>query len=187
MGLFSFFKKGQHNQGIYNSDNGPEFLSKDNQLIPENKFIEKIDPLNYSNGISKGINEVYAFLEKDFESKGYNDAFINHDDSYKKDNIRLLKHDLIILLQKVTTYYEDLLRDIGFHINSRERAGLLDLVEELKFRREGVEDHLVKISEIRKELNENTGAPERILLSYQQGFMRGLSAISQSKILTKEY
>jgi hypothetical protein len=130
---------------------------------------------------------VYAFLQTDFESKGYHDALINPDDSYRKDNIKLLKHDLLILLQKVTTYYDDLLRDIGFHINSRERAGLIDMVEELKFRRQGVENHLVKVSEIKKEMNDDTGVSERITLSYQRGFMRGLSAITQSNILTKEY
>jgi nicotinamide riboside kinase len=189
MGLFSFLKKnGQENTGINkNNDNGLDLLSKDKPVIAEDKILEKNDPLKNSNGIIKGINEVYAFLQTDFESKGYHDALINPDDSYRKDNIKLLKHDLIILIQKVTTYYEDLLRDIGFHINSRERAGLIDLVEELKFRQQGVEVHLIKVSEIRKEMNEDTGVSERIMLSYQKGFMRGLSAISQSNVLTKEY
>lgn len=188
MGLFSFFKKsGQGNTGVNNNDKGLELLSKDQPEIPKDQIIEKHDLMNISNGLTKGINEIYAFLETDFESKGYHDALINPDDSYRKDNVKLLKHDLVILLQKVTTYYEDLLRDIGFHIHSRERAGLIDLVEELKFRQQGVEVHLTKVSEIRKEMNEDTGASERITLSYQKGFMRGLSAISQSNVLTKEY
>jgi hypothetical protein len=188
MGLFSFLKKsGQENAGTNNKDTGLELLSNHKPEIQGDKIIEKNDPLKDSSGMVRGINEIYAFLETDFESKGYHDALINPDDSYRRDNLKLLKHDLIILLQKVTTYYEDLLRDIGFHINSRERAGLIDLVEELKFRQQGVEVHLTKVSEIRKEMNDNTGVSERIMLSYQKGFMRGLSAISQSNVLTKEY
>lgn len=183
MGIFSLFKKhGQENPDINNNANRLELLSKDKPEIPKDKFIE-----NNEYGTVRGINEIYAFLQADFESKGYHDAWINPDDSYKRDNIVLLKHDLMILLQKVAIYYEDLLRDIGFHINSRERAGLLDLVEELKFRQKGVEVHLIKVSEIRKEVNENAGVYERIMLSYQKGFMRGLSAISQSNVLTKEF
>jgi hypothetical protein len=188
MGLFSFFKKnGQENPGRNNNENTLVLMPEDKPSGKENKSVEKADLLKSPDAISRGINEVYEFLQTDFESNGYNDALISPDESYRKDNIQLLKHDLIILLRKATTYYEDLSRDIAFHINSRERAGLIDLVEELRFRQKGVQDHLVKIAEIKKEMDENTGVSEKITLSYQRGFMRGLSAISQSNVLTKEY
>jgi hypothetical protein len=131
----------------------------------------------------KGLDTVYKFFLNDYESKGYNDALTNPDESYKSDNIKLLNHELFILIERTSTYYEDLAKEMEFHISTRSRAGLIDLVEELKIRMQIINDHRDKLSEIRKEALTGTGAIQRIGLSYQRGFMRGLSSISQAKVL----
>jgi hypothetical protein len=131
----------------------------------------------------KGLDTVYAFFLNDYESRGYNDALANPDESYKSDNIKLLNHDLLILIERTSSYYEDLAKEIEFHISTRSRAGLVDLVEELKIRKQIINEHREKLAEIKKEALTGTGAIERIGLSYQRGFMRGLSSISQAKVL----
>ncbi|MGE5419517.1 MAG: hypothetical protein ACM3UT_04985 [Chloroflexota bacterium] len=136
----------------------------------------------FSSGSNKGIDSIYAFLQYDYESRGYNDALTNPDESYRNDNIRLIQHDLMILIDRTATYYETMLRETDFHISSRSRAGLIDLVEELKIRKEVTSDHLGKVRQIREEASKGDGASQRIVLSYQRGFMRGLYAISQSKL-----
>lgn len=181
MGLFNFFKKNQPT--VSNGNGQPE--------IPKEVFIEERDPQDqattlHPNGEAKGIEAIYAFLQADYESKGYSDALTSPDDSYKSDNIKLIKMDLQILVQKVNTYYEDLIRELDFHINSRGRAGLVDLVEELKTRKEMVLEHIEKVSQVKKEMEGDTGMTQRILLSYQRGFMRGLSALTQSNVLNKK-
>lgn len=138
-----------------------------------------------SNGAAN-IDTVYSFLQFDYESRGYNDALTNPDDSYRNDNINLLKQDLFILLDKSLTYYEGLHREVDFHINSRTRAGLIDLVEELKTRKDLVSDHLTKIRNIKADAVSGNGAMQRITLSYQRGFMRGLSALTQSNVFNKK-
>lgn len=125
-------------------------------------------------------------MQADYETKGYNDAITSPDDSYRQDNIKLIKHDLNILIQKVNTHYQDLIKELEFHISSRIRAGLVDLVEELKSKKEMVQEHMDKVNLITKEMETNSGMAERTILSYQRGFMRGLSALTQSKILNKE-
>ena len=136
----------------------------------------------FNPGETKGLDSIYAFLQNDYESRGYNDALINPDESYKSDNIRLIQHDLMILIDRTATYYETLLRETDFHISSRSRAGLIDLVEELKIKKEVTADHLGKVHQIKAEASKGEGASQRIVLSYQRGFMRGLYAISQSKL-----
>jgi len=79
-----------------------------------------------------------------------------------------------------------MIKELDFHITSRSRAGLIDLVEELKIRKEMVMKHIEKVNEINNEKKNNLGMPQRIILSYQRGFMRGLSAITQSNILNKK-
>lgn len=172
MGLLNIFRK-------KNKESSPDPSNLAGGLpagIPHNNIN------NVSLNGTKGLDAIYAFLQFDYESRGYNDALSNPDESYKSDNIKLFKHDLMILIDKSSIYYEDLLKEVEFHISSRSRAGLIDLVEELKIRMQIVTDHREKIKVIREEAMNGTGATERIALSYQRGFMRGLSAISQSKV-----
>jgi hypothetical protein len=183
MGLLSFFKKNQTDSSTALTGNGLPDLLKDESAEDRNP---QPSPNFQANGEAKGIEAIYAFLQADYESKGYNDALISADESYKTDNIKLIKMDLQITVQRANTYYEDLLREIDFHITSRGRAGLIDLVEELKTRKEMVHEHIEKINQVKKEMETDSGMTQRILLSYQRGFMRGLSAITQTNVLNKK-
>ncbi len=169
MGLFNRLRKSHNgNPAVSGSTEGIPYKGQELSLMP-------------SGGI-RGIDEIYAFLQFDYESRGYNDALTNPDESYKNDNIKLIQHDLMILIERTLTYYETMLRETDFHISSRGRAGLIDLVEELKIRKEVTADHLEKVKQIKTEALSGNGSSQRITLSYQRGFMRGLYAISQSKL-----
>ena len=186
MGFFGFLKRNKTRRPGENHNNGdlPE-ISKA-MFVEEQEPLENMD-MKPDTTETKGVEEIYFFLQKDYESRGYNDALTNPDDSYRIDNLNLLKHDLSILVQRVTTYYEDMLRELDFHILTRGRAGLVDLVETLKTRKELVEDHLKKVNQIKADLENSNGTSQRIILSYQRGFMRGLSAITTANILKKEF
>jgi hypothetical protein len=175
MGLFNRFRK-KHNgnpvdsasmKGIPKLTTGQE-RGQELSLLPTKDI--------------KGIDDIYAFLQYDYESRGYNDALTNPDESYKNDNIKLIQHDLMILIERTLTFYETTLRETDFHISSRGRAGLIDLVEELKIRKQVTADHLEKVKQVKTEASSGSGSSQRIVLSYQRGFMRGLYAISQSKL-----
>lgn len=177
MGFFDFLKK-KNNQDAVLIDKPLETGSDAAQAMT-------IEETNHTpNGAS--IDSVYAFLQFDYETRGFNDALTSPDDSYRNDNINLLKQDLFILIDKSLTYYEGMLKEVDFHIGSRTRAGLIDLVEELKARKELVNDHLVKIRSLKEDALNDSGAVQRITLSYQRGFMRGLSAITHSNVLNKK-
>jgi hypothetical protein len=181
MSLFDFFKKKQQ------EDTSPAL---NDNLVPKDLFLEEKDPnsieAHVAAGMSTGITAIYEFLQGDYETRGYNDALTNPDDSYKTDNIRLLKQDLLIQIQKANTYYEVIMKELDFHISTRGRAGLIDLVEELKMRKEVVTGYLEKIKSISIEAEQTSGLTERIILSYQRGFMRGLAALTLSNVLNKK-
>ena len=168
MGLFNFFRKNGQQAA---NNNGSPVGNEGMTMIASNNV--------------KGINAIYAFFQDDYETRGYNDALTNPDESYKSDNIRLFNHDLLILIDRSANYYDNFLKELDFHISSRTRAGLIDLVEELKIRKDIISDLLEKIKVIKDEALNGTGSTQRIALSYQRGFMRGLSAISQSKMFKR--
>lgn len=156
--------------------------------VKEEVFIEK-NPISSDSYLSntKGILAIYHYLEGDFETKGFNDAMISPDESYKRENIQLIKYDLEIIIQKVRIYHDSLLKDLDFHILSRSRAGLVDLVEELKSRKTDLIEHIQKVNEIDADLKSNSGYCERAILSYQRGFTKGMASITQASLLTKSF
>lgn len=194
MGLFDFFNQ-QNQSRTENQTFTPQVPKEEENRpadIPKELFIEERTPQSDSpiiipnQQVGSGIEAIYNFLQADYETKGFNDALTNPDESYRTDNIKLISLDLYILIQKVNTYYEDMIREIDFHISTRSRAGLIDLVEELKAKKEMVYEHVAKVAGIKKEMDTGSGMNQRIILSYQRGFMRGLSALTQSNVLNKK-
>lgn len=187
MGLFDFFRRKRivaENDVL--ASPSPNIVTE----IPRDIFIDENDPqqnqsLSPIHSIESGIEQIYQFLQADTESKGYSDALVNADDSYKSDNIRLIKLDLQILIDKTNTYYENLISEINLHIATRSRAGLVDLVQELESRKKLVTDYKQKLMEIKDSMDDENGMCQRSILSYQRGFMRGLSALTQSNVLNK--
>lgn len=185
MGLFNFFKQ---NQPQVTAPTNGILPNHENSEIPRELFVEDKEPqdqltLHSSNGVANGIEVVYEFLQADYETRGYHDVLTNPDDKNKADGIKLIKLDLQILIKRVNNYYEKKIKDYDLHISSRGRAGLIDLVEELKSEKEKALNDIEEVNIIAAEIESGTGIVERIILSYQKGFMRGLSAITQSKVL----
>lgn len=82
------------------------------------------------------IDLIYNDLKEDYEQKGYEDAICNPDMSYKEMNQSIIRHNIEIKFEQVILKYNDDLHDIDFHIESRSQAGLIDVVKQLKTKRE---------------------------------------------------
>jgi len=176
MGLFSFFnrKNGTANQAELTiaSDKLPS--------VTEEKIPGDNPP-------EVGINLLFQFLEKNYETKGYNDALINADNTHLDQNIQALRNDLERTIKKVKTFYEDFIREIDFHITSRTRSGMIDTVEELQMKKETAENHIRQVIEIENESKNQQGLGQGIILSYTRGFRNGLAAISHHSILKRNF
>ncbi|MEO8960888.1 MAG: hypothetical protein ABI325_03340 [Ginsengibacter sp.] len=192
MGLFSFFnrKNGNTNRfdgaGLSSTEKLPE--------VPEDLFIEKDKSVNTDSPeqstpfrTENGINLLFQFLEKNYETKGYDDALINPDNTHLEQNIAALKNDLERTIRKVKTFYEDFIREINFHISSRSRSGMIDTVEELQVKKETAENHVKQVIEIEQEANNNKGVGQGIIISYTRGFRNGLAAISHHSIMNRNF
>lgn len=177
MGIFSIFtkKKGE-----------PVEQEPQEKVLPQTE----INPTPSSSSMANegaGIHRIYAYLQQDFETKGYQDALVSPDEGYKNDNIRLIKYDLEILIHQVKTYHDSLMKDLEFHIHSRERAGLIDLVDELRIKQTDLQDHIEKVRGFDQELKQDVGLYERAILAYKRGFMKGMASITQAYLLNKKF
>ncbi len=134
----------------------------------------------------KGIDAVYDFMQNDFEQQGYEDALAMPDWKYMQDNVELIMHDLRIIIQKACSWYEEELLKFEYHIATRSRAGLMDLVEELKAKQNILRTAYEKVKEIGLNSVDIVGMPLKMKLAYEKGFRRGLEAISRSTLLADQ-
>jgi hypothetical protein len=194
MGLFNNFNRRNHSENGTESSNLDSTKEQGNLDIPEKIFIEKDVPENNSprdviapDSIENNIDLLFKFLDRNHEQQGYNDALINPDSSHLEQNIEALKNELGRTIKKVSTFYEDFIKEINYHIDSRSRSGMVDTVEELKMKKEIAEGHIQKIMVIENDAKNNTGDSQGIILSYTRGFKNGLAAISHHSILRKKF
>ena len=190
MGIFNFRKNGSQDNSNHSNGNHVNGYDDDdtevNPLngqaqadIPENVFVER-EALN-------NIDLLYKFLDGNYEEKGYNDALVNPDASHLEQNIEALKFELDRIIKKVKTFYEDFLREVDYHIESRARNGMIDTVDELRMKKGIAESHLKKVLELEKDVAAKAGDSKGVMISYVKGFKNGLAAISHHTILQRKF
>ncbi|HEX7755659.1 MAG TPA: hypothetical protein VF421_09960 [Niabella sp.] len=181
MGFFDLFRKKEPAQSEMPEE------PKNNTLpeIREEDFIDDSDPTaenttTYSVefGSKLPIDIIYGFLKEDYENKAYNDALTNPDKSYKEANLAIVRSNLEIKFKQVFLKYEDMLREIHFHIHSRGQAGLTDIVELLKSKQSTYEKHVEELKEMKEDLDKGELYMMGIFKSYEVGFTRGLASLS---------
>lgn len=177
MGFFDFlFKRRGTNTSSVISDNTPD--------ISKELFVDDSEPnaalagnlIEY--GTNLPIDIIYHFLKEDYESKAYNDAVVNPDKSYKEKNLTIIKSNLEIKFKQVLLKYEDMIREIDFHINSRSEAGLSDIVEQLKSRKDTYKKHVDELNQMKNDLEIGEHYMTGLFQSYEVGFTKGLASLS---------
>ncbi|XHR95145.1 hypothetical protein ACFJIV_00040 [Mucilaginibacter sp. UC70_90] len=190
MGIFNFLNRKRDNINELPLPILPS-SEKSSVDIPESVFIQNghLTPskndLVLTQEVDNNINVLFSFLDRNHENKGYDDAIVNPDANHLAQNLEALKNELIRTVNKVKTFYEDFIKEINYHIDSRSRNGMVDTVEELKMKREIAESHIKKVLEIEADAHNNTGDSQGILISYTRGFKNGLAAISHHTVLKR--
>lgn len=180
MGFFDFFRPSSVSAKDAPKEALPELKSKDTEDNTEATFSKDTAAISY--GTKMPIDLIYNYLREDYEDRGYKDALCNPDNMYKNMNKDLIKSNLEILFKQVVLRYKDDLRVVDFHIKTRSDAGLVDVVEQLKTRKETLHEHMSQLQEMEVALSNNEPHMTGMLVSYERGFMRGLAALSMEKL-----
>jgi hypothetical protein len=188
MGLLNIFRRNNKIESLNNvSNNGAPLEPK---LIAEKDFAT--DTLyDISEGISsesinsRYISRVFNYLNKDFESVGYNDALTNADEKFRDDNIEILKKNYLILLKEAAFAFNEYLRELDAHIVACTNSQLTDTITQLQTRKTSTDDTLKFIREQTQEITDENGTAVRIILSYKRGFSKGIAALAQARIINK--
>ncbi|MBP1676747.1 MAG: hypothetical protein H6Q20_1306 [Bacteroidetes bacterium] len=179
MGLFNIFKR-------QNSDSNKKATPESGLNDIQENTVNKQDEANNNLVAAMPIDEIYKYLQTDFESRGYDDALCNPDISYRDMNKKLIVSNLRVLFKQVKQIYTDSLSNTEFHIKSRQQAGLIDIVELLKNRKDTLDSHLKEVEKMEQDLDKDEVYMVGMLLSYERGFLRGLAALSLETLNIKK-
>jgi hypothetical protein len=147
-------------------------------FIDETDLSRRRDLITIEYGTNMPLDLIYSYLQEDHEAKGYEDALCNPDLSYKENYISLIKSNLKVKFRQIRTKYNDELRNVNSHIDSLSKAGLIDVIERFKTKKEILETHLQELNQMEKDLNEEKDYITGIFRSYERGFRRGLASMA---------
>jgi hypothetical protein len=183
MGFFDLFRKKEPIADVTIETKDPLPDIKEEDFIDNsNPTDESVSTYYISIGSKLPIDIIYTFLREDYENKAYNDALTNPDKSYKDANIDIIRSSLEVKFKQVMLKYEDLLREVAFHIHSRGQAGLTDVVDLLSSKKETYEKHVEELKRMKEDLEKGELYMTGIFKSYEIGFIRGLASISMHNL-----
>jgi hypothetical protein len=181
MGLFNFWRS--KNNEAEKPDGEPFDIPED--VVVEKEPPGRQQPVEESKEKTSFIDKLYEFLAVNYRERGYDDALVNPDISHLTQNLENLRRELFRTITMVKRNYEDYVRKLEFHIESRRRSGLIDIVDELLMHKNVALDDMKIVLKIEEEAQHKTGDGEGIFLSYELGFKNGLAAITHHEILRK--
>lgn len=187
MGFWDLFKSkdavSSSSAEIYQTS---EITQDDVKIIDRNLFVKDEKAANTS-GIQSETSwkRIFDRIRRNYELEGYNDALSTADNKYRDDNTQILKLDLHADIQEAEIDVKEYLREVNFHISSRTKAELFDLVEELEAKKEICLERLKTMEEIKQDIINETGTAFRMILAYKRGFDKGLAALSMANIINR--
>ncbi len=174
MGLFSFKRKEEEpaeRKMETTADEVSTPVSKE-RFIMEERVEKKELP----------IYGVYARLQEDWESKGYNDAKSFPETTYKENRKRVIIENLLLYISEVSSRYEDELTDIEECIERASKSGFIETLERYKQAKRMLVRHSDELKALTTDITEVGKRTKSILLSYDMGFARGVAAVGDDKV-----
>ena len=177
MGLLSFLFGSKKDVPVQE-----EVSSKILPEIKEEDFVDNSDPnedlytVNY--GTKMPIDAIYAYINRDYEQSGYDDAMVNADSTYKDSKKNIIKNELRRLFEQVTLRYRNDLRDIEVQIEIVEQQGLINTASSLKARKDTYIEHMSVMKDMVESLEKEEPQMMSMVKSYERGFLKGLAAKS---------
>lgn len=152
--------------------------SKDTVREENNPARNKEGIVTIEYGTGYPIDVIYAYIRKDYSSKGYDDAMVNPDASYLEMGRQLIKNELKSLFDQISVRYKDEIKQLETMIRINETMGLTDTAMHLQTQKDIYTRHLSEIEEMRKGLESGSQQLQLMIGSYEKGFKTGIAAKS---------
>lgn len=141
---------------------------------------ESTTPLTVSYATGWPIDLIYGYLHKNFESKGYEDAMLNSNLTFRDMNMAIIRNKVLMIFREVNLKYDGMKRELDTRIETCNAAGLLSSAAELEKQMAIINAHKEELTQLESDFRNNANEASVPLMSYECGFLRGVSAIAMS-------
>ena len=180
MGFFNFWgtKQAPVVTDLIEDNYRPEIREEDfiDNSEPEGNKSEDVYQVAYGTGFA--IDLIYGFLRRDFEQKGFDDAMVNPESSYKESGMLLVKNELKQLFEQVRLRYRGDLRQLQVQIDNMQKQGLPYQAANLLARKDIFNEHMAKVNDMEEKLENADPSMMTPIYTYERGFLKGLAAKS---------
>ncbi len=185
MALFNFFKRKPDNPNL--SLILPSVEEAENEVSQETESsdIQDANPaasntLKVSYATGWPIDLIYGNLHKNYEEKGYADAMLNSNLTFRDMNMSIIRNKVLMIFREVNLKYAGMKRELETRIDTCNAAGLLTSVAELEKQMAVINAHKEELSRLEMDFRNNANEASVPLMTYECGFLRGVSAIAMS-------
>lgn len=190
MALFNFFKKKPESPNLS--------LILPTEEEPENEVSQETESSNIEEAKAPAVNSlkvsyatgwpidlIYGYLHKNYEEKGYADAMLNSNLTFRDMNMSIIRNKVLMIFREVNLKYDGMKRELETRIGTCNAAGLLTSVAELEKQMAVINAHKEELSRLEMDFRNNANEASVPLMSYECGFLRGVSAIAMSAPTTQ--
>lgn len=160
------------------SDSSVEKIKDEAPVSEENKSGNKSLTVSYATGWP--IDIIYGYLHKNYESKGYEDAMLNSNLAFRDMNINIIRNKILMVFREININYNAMKQDLETRIETCNAVGLLTTVADLNKQMAVINTHKEELSKLEQDFRNDTNEASVPLMSYECGFLRGISTIAMA-------
>lgn len=147
-----------------------------NQEAPGATTEKKTLTVSYATGWP--IDVIYGYLHKNNEDKGFNDAMVKSDLTFRDMNMNIIRNRILMVFREINLNYDVMKRDLEIRMDTCSAAGLLSTVSELEKTMSTIKAHKAELKELEEDFRNNEKEASIPLQSYECGFLRGIATIA---------
>jgi hypothetical protein len=183
MSIFNFWNKKKENSSamittlpVMNPSMSAAEEVETNQDAPGATTEKKTLTVSYATGWP--IDVVYGYLHKNNEEKGFNDAMVKSDLTFRDMNMSIIRNKILMVFREINLNYDVMKRDLEIRMDTCSAAGLLSTVSELEKSMSTIKAHKAELQKLEEDFRNNEKEASIPLQSYECGFLRGIATIA---------
>lgn len=183
MSIFNFWNKKKENSSamittlpVLNPSMSAAEEVETNQEAPGATTEKKTLTVSYATGWP--IDVIYGYLHKNNEDKGFNDAMVKSDLTFRDMNMNIIRNRILMVFREINLNYDVMKRDLEIRMDTCSAAGLLSTVSELEKTMSTIKAHKAELKELEEDFRNNEKEASIPLQSYECGFLRGIATIA---------
>lgn len=182
MGLFNIFGKKNDESKVMsislpNAEPAEAKAEVENVAVTQEDKNNEEKPLTVSYATGWPIDVIYGYLHKSYENKGFDDAMLKSDLTFRDLNMNLIKNKILMVFREVNLNYDVMKQDMQTRIDNCNAAGLLTTVSELEKNLATINSHKEELRQLEVDFRNNANEASIPLQSYNCGFLRGIASI----------